>query len=65
MSNATGTYFGTLLRQWREVRRLSQLELSLEAHLSTRHVSCVETGRANPGREERVHAASLSTFVCQ
>jgi len=35
MSNATGTYFGTLLRHWREVRRMIQLELFLEAHLST------------------------------
>src|SRR6516162_10363853 len=43
--------FGILLRRWRAVRRLSQLELALEADISTRHLSCVETGRAQPSRE--------------
>ena len=43
--------FGTLLRQWRERRRLSQLGLALEAEVSTRHLSFVETGRAQPSRE--------------
>lgn len=42
---------GTLLRQWRTRRRLSQLDLALEAELSTRHLSFVETGRAQPSRE--------------
>lgn len=42
---------GTLLRRWRERRRMSQLELALEAEVSTRHLSCVETGRALPSRE--------------
>ena len=41
---------GRLLRSWRDARRLSQLELSLEAEVSTRHLSFVETGRANPSR---------------
>jgi transcriptional regulator with XRE-family HTH domain len=36
------------LRQWRERRRLSQLELSSQAEISTRHLSFVETGRAKP-----------------
>jgi len=43
--------FGVLLRHWRSVRRVSQLSLSLEAGISTRHLSCVETGHAQPGRE--------------
>lgn len=42
---------GELLRQWRERRRLSQLELSLRAEVSTRHLSFVETGRSAPSRE--------------
>jgi transcriptional regulator with XRE-family HTH domain len=43
--------FGALLRRWRTVRRVSQLDLALDADLSTRHLSCVETGRAQPSRE--------------
>jgi transcriptional regulator with XRE-family HTH domain len=42
---------GLLLRHWRGVRRMSQLELALHAHVTPRHVSFVETGRANPSRE--------------
>src|SRR5206468_2232294 len=42
---------GPLLRQWRERRRLSQLELALEAGVSARHLSFVETGRSKPGRD--------------
>jgi transcriptional regulator with XRE-family HTH domain len=40
-----------LLRQWRERRRLSQLELALEAEVSARHLSFLETGRARPSRD--------------
>lgn len=47
----TDSQAGALLRQWRERRRLSQLELALNAGVSTRHLSCVETGRAKPGRD--------------
>jgi transcriptional regulator with XRE-family HTH domain len=43
--------FGVLLRRWRAVRHLSQLDLALDAEISTRHLSCVETGRAQPSRE--------------
>jgi transcriptional regulator with XRE-family HTH domain len=39
---------GSLLREWRQRRRLSQLELSLSADVSTRHLSYVETGRSRP-----------------
>ena len=42
---------GTLLRQWRARRRLSQLDLAVEAGVSSRHLSFVETGRAQPSRE--------------
>ena len=42
---------GTLLREWRERRRLSQLDLSLQAEISSRHISYVETGRSQPSRE--------------
>ncbi|WP_156253905.1 helix-turn-helix domain-containing protein [Pseudactinotalea terrae] len=42
---------GALLRGWRERRRLSQLELSARANVSTRHLSFVETGRSKPTRE--------------
>ncbi len=42
---------GVLLREWRAARRLSQLDLSLDTGVSTRHLSCVETGKAQPSRE--------------
>lgn len=41
---------GPLLRHWRSVRRMSQLELAGAAEVSTRHLSCVETGKARPSR---------------
>jgi transcriptional regulator with XRE-family HTH domain len=43
--------FGEHLRTWRQRRRLSQLDLATHADISTRHLSFVETGRANPSRE--------------
>lgn len=49
MTAATTTEpVGALLRGWRERRRLSQLELAARAEVSTRHLSCVETGKAKP-----------------
>jgi transcriptional regulator with XRE-family HTH domain len=42
---------GQLLRGWRERRRLSQMDLALEADISTRHLSFVETGRSAPSRD--------------
>jgi len=42
---------GDLLRDWRQRRRLSQLDLALEAQVSARHLSFVETGRSQPSRE--------------
>ncbi|MFI6901441.1 helix-turn-helix domain-containing protein [Nonomuraea sp. NPDC050394] len=43
--------FGDLLRSWRQRRRVSQLDLAIEAEVSARHVSFLETGRARPSRE--------------
>ncbi len=45
------TGVGPLLRAWRTTRGKSQLALSLEAGISSRHLSYVETGRSNPSRE--------------
>lgn len=42
--------FGAMLKRWRALRRLSQLELALEAGVSARHVCFLETGRAQPSR---------------
>ncbi|MBA3693632.1 MAG: helix-turn-helix transcriptional regulator [Acidobacteria bacterium] len=42
---------GDLLREWRERRRLSQLDLALETDVSQRHLSFIEIGRAKPSRE--------------
>jgi transcriptional regulator with XRE-family HTH domain len=46
-----------MLRSWRRRRSLSQLELSLNAGVSSRHLSFVETGRARPSREMVLHLA--------
>jgi len=43
--------FGRLLRQWRTTRHLSQLALATDAGISARHLSFLETGRAQPSRE--------------
>jgi transcriptional regulator with XRE-family HTH domain len=48
---------GELIRFWRTRRRLSQLELSLDANLSTKHLSFVETGRSRPSRQLLIHLA--------
>ena len=42
---------GDLLREWRQRRRMSQLDLSLEADISTKHLSFLETGRSQPSRD--------------
>lgn len=49
--NAQATAVGDHLRHWRQRRRLSQLDLALDAEISTRHLSFLETGRAQPSRE--------------
>ena len=47
---AAGSGFAGLLREWRQKRRLSQLDLALSSGVSQRHVSFLESGRANPSR---------------
>src|ERR1044072_2956760 len=42
---------GALLRDWRTRRRRSQLDLSIDVGVSTRHLSFVETGRSRPSPE--------------
>jgi transcriptional regulator with XRE-family HTH domain len=54
---AAPTRVGPLLRDWRRRRRLSQLDLALEAGVSARHVSFVETGRSRPSAEMLLHLA--------
>jgi transcriptional regulator with XRE-family HTH domain len=48
---------GDLLREWRQRRRLSQLDLAIQANVSARHLSFVETGRARPSSEMILHLA--------
>ncbi|MEN4474365.1 helix-turn-helix transcriptional regulator [Mycolicibacterium cosmeticum] len=48
---ASAAQVGPLLREWRQRRRLTQLELALDAGVSARHLSFIETGRSKPGRE--------------
>jgi transcriptional regulator with XRE-family HTH domain len=48
---------GTLLRDWRQRRRLSQLDLALDAGVSARHLSFVETGRSKPSSDMLLHLA--------
>ncbi len=54
---ATENGIGGLLRDWRQRRRLSQMDLALEAGISTRHLSFVETGRSRPSPDMVVHLA--------
>lgn len=48
---------GNLLREWRQRRRMSQLDFACEAEVSTRHLSFLETGRSQPSREMLLHLA--------
>ena len=48
---------GELLRDWRQRRRLSQLELAVRSGISSRHLSFVETGRSRPSAEMVLHLA--------
>jgi transcriptional regulator with XRE-family HTH domain len=48
---------GPLLRDWRTRRHLSQMDLALEAGVSTRHLSFVETGRSKPSEDMLLHLA--------
>jgi transcriptional regulator with XRE-family HTH domain len=57
MTSTAAPGFGDLLRRWRSQRRLSQLDLASQAGVSPRHLSFVETGRANASREMVLHLA--------
>ena len=48
---------GDLIREWRQRRRLSQLDLAIAANVSSRHLSFVETGRSRPTSEMILHLA--------
>lgn len=51
--------FGTLLKQWRTQRGFSQLELSVVSQVSQRHISFLESGRANPSRDMVLELAAV------
>jgi transcriptional regulator with XRE-family HTH domain len=55
--SVTQVQVGSLLRDWRQRRRLSQLELALDADVSARHLSFVETGRSRPSASMVLHLA--------
>jgi transcriptional regulator with XRE-family HTH domain len=57
MASAAAPQVGELLRNWRRRRSLSQLDLALDAAVSSRHVSFLETGRSRPSREMVLHLA--------
>ncbi|MBW6421980.1 helix-turn-helix transcriptional regulator [Rhizobium sp. XQZ8] len=48
---------GDFLRDWRRRRRMSQLDLALEADISQRHLSFIESGRSAPSRDMLLHLA--------
>jgi transcriptional regulator with XRE-family HTH domain len=50
-AKSQGVHIGDHLRQWRQRRHLSQLDLAGDAEISARHLSFVETGRAAPSRD--------------
>ena len=50
-SKVAASPVGALLREWRSARRMSQLDLALTSGVSSRHLSCVETGRASASRD--------------
>ncbi|MDP3896682.1 MAG: helix-turn-helix transcriptional regulator [Mesorhizobium sp.] len=51
MDSTTASPIGPLLRDWRTRRRMSQLDLALDAEISQRHLSFLESGRAAPSRD--------------
>lgn len=51
--------FAQMLRQWRDRRKRSQLELALDANVSQRHLSFLESGRAQPSRDMILQLAEV------
>jgi transcriptional regulator with XRE-family HTH domain len=50
---------GDLLREWRQRRRMSQLQFACDAEISTKHLSFLETGRSQPSRDMVLRLAEL------
>jgi transcriptional regulator with XRE-family HTH domain len=59
--SVTARPVGDFLREWRQRRRMSQLDLALEAEISSRHLSFIETGRARPSRDMILHLCERLT----
>lgn len=57
--NTAQAGFGTLMRQWRRRRGLSQMELAETGGVSQRHVSFLESGRARPSRQMVLHLGEM------
>ena len=53
------TTFGNLLKYWRKQRKFSQLDLALASDVSQRHISFLESGRANPSQEMILQLATV------
>jgi transcriptional regulator with XRE-family HTH domain len=51
--------FGTLLKQWRDRRSFSQLDLAMSSQVSQRHISFLESGRAKPSQEMVLQLATV------
>ncbi|MBV9384882.1 MAG: helix-turn-helix domain-containing protein [Chroococcidiopsidaceae cyanobacterium CP_BM_ER_R8_30] len=58
-SNHEPDSFGTLLKQWRNQRGFSQLDLAITSQVSQRHISFLESGRAKPSREMVLQLANV------
>lgn len=52
-------HYPDLLKEWRKHRRLSQLDLAVEADVSARHISFLETGRSRPSSDMIVHLSEI------
>lgn len=52
-------HYPDLLKEWRKRRRMSQLDLAVEAEVSARHISFLETGRSRPSPDMIVHLSEV------
>ena len=57
--NSQSDSFGTLLKQWRNQRGFSQLDLAVTSQVSQRHISFLESGRAKPSRDMVLQLAAV------
>lgn len=62
MSATAVSDFGETLKAWRQRRHLSQLDLALDANVSARHISFLETGRSRPSRDMVLHLADTMSL---